>query len=173
MESARALTRMLRETPPGRTVRLGVRRDGALRSIDATLEERGRAPRARAVPGFEAPDILLEPPAPRGRALLEGPRLGIEAEALGGQLAEYFGVGERGGVLVKEVRPGSPAQRAGLKAGDVIVRAGGTAVADVDDLREALRGAERDRIALTVVRDRAEISLAVDLGERPRRRARA
>ncbi len=49
-------------------------------------------------------------------------RLGISAQKLTPQLAEYFGVRQGKGVLVLEVRGGSPGEKAGLKAGDCIVK---------------------------------------------------
>ena len=52
--------------------------------------------------------------------------LGIEAEGLNEQLGEYFGVKE--GVLVRSVAKGSPAEKAGIKAGDVLVKVDQTKV---------------------------------------------
>ena len=171
VEGAAALLRMVRETPAGRTVRLGVRRAGALRNLSVTLEERQSGPRAGRpdleslqAPGEDA-DLMFEHPRLRSAhpLFMEGPRLGIEAEALGDQLARHFGVGDRGGVLVKAVHEGTPAARAGLRAGDVIVRAGKAEVADVDELREALSEAPDGKITLTIVRDRAETSLNAEV----------
>lgn len=97
------------------------------------------------------------------------PRLGVELQSLTDQLAEYFGVGERGGVLVAAVREGSPAAEAGLRAGDVIVAFDGDAVADPGDLSRAVRRAEAGRIEVTVVRRGQERTLSVELPERERR----
>ena len=59
-------------------------------------------------------------------------RLGIGVEDLTGQLASYFGT--KDGVLVRSVDDGSPAAKAGIKAGDVITSVNGDAVNDVDTL---------------------------------------
>lgn len=95
-----------------------------------------------------------------------GPRLGVRLESLGDQLAEYFGVGDRGGVLVSSVREDSPAAAAGLRAGDVIVSFGGEAISDVGDLVGAVHGAEAGPTTVTVIRRGEERSMTVELPER-------
>ena len=108
-------------------------------------------------------------------------RLGIRAESVGGQLAEYFGT--TAGVLVEHVDDGTAGAAAGLRAGDVITAIEGQAVDDLPELRRRLAsldpGAAFD---ITVVRDRAETSLTAEPapeGEeeedspRPRRRGSA
>src|SRR5262249_17997865 len=76
-----------------------------------------------------------------GMRIFGGPMLGIDAEDLSGQLGNFFGAPDGQGVLVREVMPGTPAEKAGLKAGDVIVRVDGKRVASTEDLRSALRDA--------------------------------
>ena len=67
-------------------------------------------------------------------------------------LKEYFGVDS--GVLVLSVLPGTPAARAGLIDGDVIVRAGGKTVADPGRLSRAIERASGNTISLEIVRKR-------------------
>ena len=93
------------------------------------------------------------------------PRLGVRLQPLSDQLAEYFGVGDRGGALVASVRDGSPAAGAGLRAGDVVVRFGGDDVADPGDLVEAVRGAGAGSVEVTVVRRGERRTLSVELPE--------
>ncbi|HST61643.1 MAG TPA: PDZ domain-containing protein [Longimicrobium sp.] len=85
---------------------------------------------------------------------------GAELTEMNEGLSAYFG-GQREGALVVEVTPESPAARAGLQSGDVIVRAGGQDVADPADVRSALARAGEGRVALEVVRQgrRRELSL--------------
>jgi C-terminal processing protease CtpA/Prc len=85
---------------------------------------------------------------------------GAELAEMNEGLSAYFG-GQRQGALVIEVSPESPAARAGLQPGDVIVRAGGQDVDDPADVRSALNGAGEGRVALEVVRQgrRRELSL--------------
>ena len=69
---------------------------------------------------------------------MPGPRLGIDAENLNDHLGPYFGAADGEGVLVRSVQPDSPAAKAGLKAGDVIVKLNDQPVHSVADLRTKL-----------------------------------
>lgn len=100
------------------------------------------------------------------------PRLGVRLESLTDQLAEYFGVGDRGGVLISSVREGSPAAEAGLQAGDVVVAFGDEEISGVGDLMEAVHGAEAGPTTVTVVRDGQERSVTVEMPERGSREGR-
>ena len=95
------------------------------------------------------------------------PTLGIESEALDGQLAEFFGVKE--GALVRRVTNGSPAEKAGIKAGDVIVRVNDAKVAAPADISNSLRGLRGRSVSVVVVRDRKEINVMLIALSRPER----
>jgi len=169
------LQRLLRETPAGRQVAVQVSRGGKTQTLAVTPEAR----RARMwMPEFSMPQIEITPMpeiAPEFNFQLFSPggyRLGVSAEELTGQLAEYFGVKGGQGVLVKEVVEGSPAAKAGLKAGDVIVRVDQVEINNVNDLRRALREErEKNEVTLTFVRERREQSVKVEL-EAPQRPGR-
>ena len=90
--------------------------------------------------------------------------LGIEGESLGQQrqLADFFGV--KDGVLVKSVMRNSTAEKAGIKAGDVIVKVDGISVGNTREITGQLRSARSKKsVAVVVVRDRKENSLTVNL----------
>jgi len=169
--SATKLRRLVRETPPGRSVALLVSRAGQTRTVTVALGERSRA--TFHLPAPPPPPSMAAPtPTPGMRAPdfdfvwhARGARLGISADELTPQLAEYFGVKQGKGVLVREVVVGSAAEKAGLKAGDVIVRVDEKDVASVRGLRRALRGEpeEKRKVTLTLVRDKREQTLAVEL----------
>ena len=90
-------------------------------------------------------------------------RLGVQVETLSDQLGEYFGV-KGGGVLVSSVTAASPAEKAGLKAGDVITAVNGTAVRDAGELVEELREAGDGReVRLDVVRDKKTTTVTATL----------
>lgn len=166
VRSVAELRRLVRETPPGRTVTMEISRNGHTQSLSAKLEARPEAGPLLGWegPSFEMPQIHI--PNFDFNFMLDGaPRLGISAGDLTPQLAAYFGVKQGKGVLVREVEDGTPAQKAGLKAGDVIVRAGDKEVDSVADLRRALRNEpeEKHQISLTIVRDRTEKTLTVEL----------
>jgi serine protease Do len=81
------------------------------------------------------------------------------------RLRAAVGLPERDGVLVRGVEDDSPAGRAGLRRGDLIVRAGTRDVATVEELYAALDGvAEGDRLTVRVVRGTDELDLDVDFG---------
>ena len=103
-----------------------------------------------------------------------GPRkLGIEYMEIGEQLAGYFKLAGKSGVLVSSVDADGPAAKAGMKAGDVILKLDGKAVGDGGDLREAVSEAEGGtEVTVTVQRDGRPLDLKVTLAkpEEPRLR---
>jgi serine protease Do len=88
-----------------------------------------------------------------------GRRIGVSVNSLSKQLAEYFGV--PGGVLVETVEAGSPAERAGLKAGDVITEADGEKLDNTNSLSRALNRRQEGEVTLTVFRDRRQRTIRV------------
>jgi membrane-associated protease RseP (regulator of RpoE activity) len=168
VRSEAQLRRLIRETPAGRTVSLQVMRGGQARALNAKLQSRTNHL------NIQIPEIHISPPNTqlfdsRGfNFLFDGrrPSLGISGDELTTQLASYFGVKQGKGVLVREVVVGSAAEKAGLKAGDVIVAVDGKSVATVSELREALEikpSNEERKVNLTVVRDRHEQTVPVEL----------
>lgn len=80
-------------------------------------------------------------------------------------LRRSVGLPDRDGVLVQAVEPGSPAARAGLRQGDLIVAAGGRPVGSIDDLHSALDGVgDGESLALDLVRGTDELSVSVGFG---------
>jgi serine protease Do len=176
VEGAAQFRRMIHEIPAGRSIQLTVWRDGRSQTISATLgksEERRRAMKMMApTPGafaFRMPEIPEIPSMEwNGNMLIGGgqPRLGIDAEDINGQLGTFFGAPDGEGILVREVNSGSPAEKAGVKAGDVITSLNGERIRTVGELREKLSAKrdEKDRtVKLGVLRSKSEISLNVEL----------
>lgn len=96
------------------------------------------------------------------------PVLGINAEDLTGQLGSYFGAPNNAGVLVREVRPGTPADRAGLRAGDVITKVEGKEVRTLAELRAQLRErSNQASVSMDVLRKGSELVVTVPV-EKPR-----
>ena len=94
------------------------------------------------------------------------PRLGIRYLEIEGQLAEYFGLSADEGVLVSSVGEDTPAARAGIRAGDVVLELDGTAVRDGGDLRKAVGAAEEARpLTVKLLRDEKELDVEVTLPE--------
>ena len=177
VEGAAQFRRMIREIPAGRSVQLTVWRDGRAQNISVTLgksEERHRSMQmVTPAPGTFAFNMPEMPDVPvmewNGNFLMGGqPRLGIDAEDLNGQLGTFFGAPDGEGILVREVNPGSPAEKAGVKAGDVITSFNGERIRTLGDLREKLSAKrdakDKDRaVKLGVLRNKSEVSLSVEL----------
>ncbi|MEO5616163.1 MAG: PDZ domain-containing protein [Candidatus Eisenbacteria bacterium] len=98
---------------------------------------------------------------------LNRPRLGVRVEKMNPDLGGYFGGTNGRGALVVEVIEDTPAERAGIKAGDVITAVGSTNVDDADDLIQAIAGDEGS-VSLTVVRRGVRRTIVADLGDAPR-----
>lgn len=85
----------------------------------------------------------------------EGNRqIGVGTAPLTKQLGDYFGVSEGKGVLINSVRENSPADKAGLKAGDIIVEAEGKEVKGSLDLIRAINEKKDGDVNLTIIRNR-------------------
>ncbi len=94
--------------------------------------------------------------------------LGVVIQDVNKELAESFGLKEAGGILVSEVQEDSPADKAGIKQGDVIIRLGETVLKDVSDLRNriALISPESE-VILHIIRHGEEKNITVAIGEQP------
>jgi len=94
------------------------------------------------------------------------PRLGVAVAPsyVARRLRRSVGLPERDGLLVRDVEEGSPAARAGIQAGDLIVEAAGTPITDGDELVEAL-GSAGDTFEMKVVRGIEERTVSVGRGE--------
>lgn len=183
VRSAQQFSRLVQETPAGRTVPATVVREGKTTELKITPEDRPRAgifidgdrlsrsfdsqrfqeqmdrlnDRFRNLPPF---DLNLDLDIP-GR---DRPRLGVSVQPLTPQLAGYFGAKE--GVLVASVSDDSPASRAGLKAGDVIVSVNGQNVSSRADLTRAVSGtAANTDLTIGIVRDKKESSVKARLDD--------
>ena len=181
VRSARQFARLVQETPPGRTVKMTVSRDRQQKDLQITPDSGRRGRTSVLIDGDRLRDQLGDlgdrlPPFNFNfdqPELESGRRLGVSVQELTDQLASYFGVSR--GVLVTAVTDGSPASRAGLKAGDVITSVNGNRIESRDDLVRALRDAadrrqaEAPEITIGIVRDKKESSVKATI--EPARRA--
>ena len=157
-------SRLVRETPVNREVKLLISRGGQAQTIAARIASKREVSTPRVYTGpMDLPSVVL-PDMPRSFMTWRNPLLGIEGEPVDGQLAEYFGV--KSGVLVRNVLKGSAAERAGLRAGDVLLKVGESRVATPGDVSSALRERTPAKpVVLQLMRDRKEIGLTVTLDE--------
>jgi S1-C subfamily serine protease len=113
-------------------------------------------------------DRVVDALITRGRVARAYLGVAMQPVELPPSFAGREGAGRARGVLVVMVEPNSPADRAGLFIGDVIVAAAGSPVGDPHDLAEQL-GAERvgQQLELAIVRGGERRTFAVTVGERP------
>jgi len=171
VESEEQIRRLIREVPPGRTVTLGISRDGTPMKISVQLADHSTvAAQARPRAIISAPRVQVFP-----RNGMDLPFqiqtyssvLGVQTESLTRQLGDYFGVQNGEGVLVRSVEKGSAAEKAGLKAGDVIIKADNEKLTDRTDLSHILRSHRTGgKMTLVVMRDKHEQTFTVTLPDR-------
>ena len=161
--------RLVRETPSGRQIRISVWRSGAVQTVTATISTR---PGGAFIRGdgdsfaFTMPPMPpMVPDIPHSHMTWRSSALGIETESLTSQLGEFFGVKE--GALVRSVTKNSAADKAGIKAGDVIVKVDDSKISSPREISAALRGLRtKQTFNVVVVRKQQEMTLTVTLEER-------
>ena len=169
--TAGQLSRLVRDQPSGRKVDIDIIRGGAPLKVTATLEK-GEWSRE----GMDLPDVedmterlterlgRLDEHGPAWMALTRGGkgRLGIAYTEIEGQLASYFKAPKDTAVLVNSVVEGSAAGKAGIKAGDLLVKLGGASIAEGTDLLEAVSDLEPGKpTPVTVWREGKGVDLSV------------
>jgi serine protease Do len=162
VEGMEQFKRLVSETPTGREVKLDMMRGGSAQTvvIKMGVKQAHVAPPALQFPAPPRPVPTLRPDMPQipqNLFMWRSTVLGFEGESLNGQLAQYFGVNE--GVLVRSVNKGSSAEKAGLKAGDVVTRVDDSKVETPADLVNHVRSMRGRQVAMVVMRDRKEITL--------------
>jgi serine protease Do len=172
VESGAQLRRMIRETPPGRVVTLGVSRDGQPLTLKVQLADRKKS----VAWGPKSKDFKFEMPAMPTMPDFDMPvsvvvahssmRSGLMVENITSQLGDYFGVKNGKGVLVRSVEKGSRAEKSGFRAGDVIVRVNDQPVNDTSDFSHAIRSTASGSVTVGVIRDKREQNLTLPLPER-------
>jgi serine protease Do len=161
VEGNEQFARLVRETPPGREVKLEISRAGATQTVIVRVAQR-KAPRIEWGDPPTHMDIHMPDP-PRSFLQLRGSILGIEAESIDGQLAQYFGV--KDGVLVRSVSRGSAAEKAGIRAGDVIMKIEDAHVSTPADISSRLRTLRGKSAPLGLVRDHKELTVTVAISD--------
>jgi len=187
IEGQDQIRRMLHETPPGKTIVLVVSRDGQQMTVSAQMavsqEEVERqafeqhltvpAPpplpdnSANSTDGFAlSPASSAATPPIRGNSfigtLLMNPSYtGAMLEKMSSQLADFFGAPNGAGLLVRSVQVNSPAALAGMRAGDVVVRANSKPLNSTSDWVKAIKNSHGRPLAVVVMRDKKEQTLTL------------
>ena len=174
VESAAQLRRMIHETPAGRVVTFGVSRDGQPMTIKVQLGDRhseySQFSKMKDFPHVNVPEIHVMPdidiPSINMVVVTQSARSGLTVENITPQLGEFFGVKNGNGVLVRAVEKGSRAEKAGFRAGDIIVKINDQAVHDTSDFTHAVRSRNANSVNVGVIRDKKEQNLNLTLPER-------
>lgn len=168
VESAEQMKRLIHETPVGRTVQLVISRNGQPQTLSVTVGSRHqmnaaipRTPRA----GAPGNGFFDNPPDISMNLLQAASKSGLLVENLTPQLGDFLGVKSGAGVLVRSVEKGSPADAAGIRAGDVIVRIEKDPVSDMGDWHR-LTHKRSGRTMLGVVRDKREQNFFIEFTSR-------
>jgi serine protease Do len=181
VENAEQLRHRLLDMPSGRTVSFLVNRDGTPITISVQLCDREElehkawsqhktvpepAPPARS--GFSQTFVGRPSTAVTGildTVMPKGLYVGAELNPVRTQLADYFGVSSGTGLLVENVDYQSPAARAGLKAGDVVVKVESQQMASKGDWVKAIRNHRGHLVQVTVMRNKQEQVLTMSAGK--------
>jgi len=179
VSSPRRLTKLVRVTEPQTEVTLRILRKGQEKTFRVKLgqKEPGKHFKMRICGDDDEGEILMGldenalflglPPFPEFW-IAPGLWLGVKPIGLTEQLAGYFRVKDGSGVLIGEVFEDSPAEKAGLLAGDVIVGLDGERIEDTMELREEIEDHEEgEEVTVAVIRDGKEKSFRAVLEESP------
>lgn len=98
--------------------------------------------------------------------------VGIAVQELTPELAESFKLKDTQGVLIAEVVRGSPADKSGIKAGDILVSIDGKSMADSTTMLETISSLPPGKVALLkLLRDQSDVAIQVKVGKRPKPKA--
>ena len=184
IEGEEQIRRMLHDTPPGRTVVFVILREGQPMTVTAQMADREEVERQAWERHLSAPPVVAAsapegvvagpadastiaaptaplPPPKYGKSflgsLLTSPTYtGAMLERVGPQLASFFGISTGTGLLVRGVDANSPAAMAGIRAGDVVVRADSRTLGTMTQWAKAIRDAKGRPVTVVVVRDHQE-----------------
>lgn len=183
IETEEQIRRMLKDTAPGKTVVLVISRDGQQQTVSTQMADKTQLEReaweqhlgnpqapASALPSGDASGSgAASGPAPNSRysksflgTLLTSPTYtGAMLEMMGPQMAQFFGVQDGNGLLVRKIEANSPAAMAGLRLGDYVVRANTRPVKTLGDWAKVVREAKGRPIAVVIMRDKQERTLTL------------
>lgn len=182
--SGEALSSEVRSRRPGQDVTIRIERDGKPMDVKAKLgeytEEEAQRELTLSFPNLFPPQNIAPPRNPRFKDLprtrvpdrfaLESRKfVGVKLRPLSKEMSSYFGVKDGIGFLVEEIVADGPAKKAGLKIGDVILKADGKRLDAVTDLSEMIQNRKKgDKVRIEFIRDKKPMTLDVEVGEEER-----
>ena len=176
----------VRNKKPGQDVNLEIERNGKAVEVKVKLGEYPEEEAKRELelrfprlfpprqPAEALPSKPTRPPGPpkAPKSLETWPQgekrkyIGVYLEEINKELLEYFGIKEGNGLLVNRLTNDGPAEKAGLKVGDVIVRVDGKKVETVGGLSELIQDKKKgDKVKIDLIRDKKPMSVEVEIEE--------
>ncbi|MBZ0264349.1 PDZ domain-containing protein [bacterium] len=163
MLSLKRLFRVVRSHKPGEKVEVEYLHKGKVKKVKVELAEN----KQKTEHIIEAPNIEWH----SDKKFVEfKPKvwLGVMVDNLSEQLSGYFGTEH--GVLVTEVIDNAPAMKAGIMAGDVIVKVKGEEIEETSDIHDALKKSSAgDKVEVEVIREKKARKLEVELSDSPQK----
>ena len=176
------LAKMIRMRKPGETVTVKIERKGKTQDVEVKLGELTEeslwsdfeqkfptlfAPRTKVEtwsrPEFARPEIYRF-------GLGQRKFIGVYSRPLNPELSEYFGIDKGIGLLIEKIEKDGPAEKAGLKVGDVIVSADGKRVETTEELSSFIQDMEKgDKITIEYLRNKKKRTVEVEIGEEEQR----
>jgi len=168
------LAKEIRKKKPGKTVSLKIERNGDVKDVKVELGEVSDE-FMREELRLKFPSLFLQTPQ-KGlkpeffyRGWETRKYIGVYLEEVSRELAEYFGVEEGQGLLISRINENSPADKAGLKVGDVIIRADGVRIERNEELVDLIQDKKKgDKIKIEFLRERKMKSVEVEIEEEER-----
>jgi serine protease Do len=149
VDTPAALARAIAGMMPGKKVEVEVIRDGKRRSLVVEITERKEEAVTAAIPK-EQPEIAL----------------GINVEDLTQELVERFNIKEKKGVLITDVEPNSPAEKEGIRPGDLLKEVNKVEVNTVKEYNAVMSKLKKDEsILLRVIRENRAFFIVLNLGK--------
>ena len=179
------LSSEIRKRKPGEDIVLKIERDGKPMDIKVKLgeypEEEAKREMELKFPGLFPPGVPFDVPpgtvAPRSPKSFRIPKgkpfgwekrklIGVYLDELNKELSGFFGIKEGTGLLVNKLTEKGPAEKAGLRVGDVILKADGKRVESVDELSRTVQDKKKgDKMKLDVLRDKKALVFEVVIEE--------
>ena len=171
--------KLVRSKDPGTEIEIQVYRDGKTKTVSATLGERENTFIWTGLEGLRGLEALESLEALKALEHIVIPeidigmsswgrrgRLGVYIEDVGGDLAEYFEIPGGEGVLVEGVVEDSPAEAAGIKAGDIIYKGDGKVICCTEELVEAIAKMTADeKTSMVLIRKGDEVTVEAVVAE--------
>lgn len=169
VDDGEELTDAVRATKPKTKVKVEINRKGEKKNIEVVVGK-VKTPEALAFSyGFDEPNWIVKKKIPKlserfnVRIFTESEIYGLQLHPLTKQLGKYFGSPDGKGILISEVEEGSGAEKAGFKAGDVIIKINDQPVRKMDDLREELSEYEGKEVPFEIIRNGKAMKLSMKI----------